>query len=152
MLEWDARQQMWRERKLPPLNDDFGGTPAEKREFMGANHATLRLGRAMRSRKVDKRNYEGLVSPSRPPCLPVLLEACRQDQFSYEYRHGVTSYGAFTYSLAKDLRARPQITFQQIRREDCSDAPGPRVRSNSAARRAGAGNVKADPRTSASAS
>jgi hypothetical protein len=89
MLEWDARQQMWRERKLPPLNDDFGGTPAEKREFMGANQATLRLGRAMRLRQVDKRNYERLVSHSRPPYLPVLLEACRQDQFSYEYRHGV---------------------------------------------------------------
>jgi hypothetical protein len=114
MLEWDARQQMWRERKLPPLNDDFGGTSAEKREFMGADHATLRLGRAMRLRKVGKADYDRLISRGRPPYLPVLLEACRQDQFSYEYRHGVTSYGAFTYSLAKDLRAQPLITFEKI--------------------------------------
>jgi metacaspase-1 len=44
----------------------------------------------------------------------VLLEACREDQLSYEYRRGVTSYGAFTYSLAKDLRAQPRITFEKI--------------------------------------
>src|SRR5260370_20090294 len=81
---------------------------------MGANHATLRLGCAMRLRKVDKADYKRLVSCSRPPYLPVLLEACRQDQFSYEYRHGVTSYGAFTYALGKDLRAQPQITFEKI--------------------------------------
>jgi hypothetical protein len=114
MLEWDARQQMWRERKLPPLNDDFGGTTTEKREFMGTNHATLRLGRAMRLRKVDKADYNHLTSRSRPPFLPVLLEACREDQLSYEYRHGVTSYGAFTYSLVKDLRAQPRTTFDKI--------------------------------------
>jgi len=114
MLQWDARHQMWRERKLPPLNDDFGGTSTEKREFMGANHATLRLGRAMRLRKVDRADYDRLVSRGRPPYLPVLLEACRQDQLSYEYRHGVTSYGAFTFSLAKDLRAQPRITFEKI--------------------------------------
>jgi hypothetical protein len=114
MLEWDERQRMWRERKLPPLNDDFGGTSAEKRKFMGADHATLRLGRAMRLRKVGKADYDRLISRSRPPYLPVLLEACRQDQFSYEYRDGATSYGAFTYSLAKDLRAQPLITFEKI--------------------------------------
>jgi metacaspase-1 len=114
MLDWDAKEQMWRERKLPSLNDDFGGTAGEKQQFMGTNHSTLRLGRAMRLRTLDKADYTRLVSKGRPPYLPVLLEACRQDQLSYEYRHGVTSYGAFTYSLAKDLRARPRITFRQV--------------------------------------
>src|SRR5204862_2188886 len=77
-------------------------------------YATLRLGRAMRLRKVDRADYDRLVSRDRPPFLPVLLEACRQDQLSYEYRHGVTSYGAFTYSLAKDLREQPRTTFEKI--------------------------------------
>src|SRR5947208_16904404 len=81
---------------------------------MGANHATLRLGRAMRLRKVDRSDYDRLVSRGRPPYLPVLLEACRQDQLSYEYRFGTTSYGAFTYSLAKDLRVDPRSSFKQI--------------------------------------
>jgi metacaspase-1 len=114
MLCWDAREQMWRERKLPSLNADFGGSAAEKEKFMGANHATLRLGRAMRLRKVDKADYGRLAKTDCPPYLPVLLEACQEDQLSYEYRHGVTSYGAFTYSLVKDLRARPKTTFRQL--------------------------------------
>jgi len=114
MLEWGARHSMWRERRLPPLDEDFGGTSTEKREVIGDNHATLRLSRALRLRKVDRADYDRLVSRGRPPYLPELLEACRQDQLSYEYRHGVTSYGAFTFSLAKDLRAQPRITFEKI--------------------------------------
>ena len=112
MLRWDREEGMWQQRELPPLNKDFGGTPAEKAEFMGQNHATLRLGRAMRLRTtVDKSGYDRLT---RPPYLPVLLEACRQDEFSYEYRDGVTSYGAFTYSLVKDLRSQPKSTFRRV--------------------------------------
>ena len=113
MLQWDAKQQMWRERKLPPLNTEFGGSQEEKREFMGTNHATLRLGRAMRLRTISKRDYGRLVAKTKAPYLPVLMEACRADQFSYEYRHGVTSYGAFTYSLVKELRIQARITFSR---------------------------------------
>ena len=40
----------------------------------------------------------------RGPYLPVILEACREQELSYEYRDGATSYGAFTYCLAKVLR------------------------------------------------
>jgi hypothetical protein len=40
----------------------------------------------------------------RGPFLPVILEACEENQLSYEYRHGVTSYGAFTYSMTRILR------------------------------------------------
>jgi len=39
------------------------------------------------------------------PYLPIILEACQEEQLSYEYRHGTQSYGAFTYSLAATLRA-----------------------------------------------
>lgn len=114
MLCWDRTEKMWRQRQLPSLNKDFGGSPADKAQFMGTNHSTLRLGRAMRLRTLDKADYDRLASKSNPPYLPVLLEACRQDQFSYEYRDGVTSYGAFTYSLVKDLRDRPRSSFRQI--------------------------------------
>ena len=34
------------------------------------------------------------------PYLPLIIEACGEDEFSYEYRHGATSHGAFTFSLA----------------------------------------------------
>jgi hypothetical protein len=33
---------------------------------MGANHATLRLGRAMQLRKIDRADYDRLVSRGRP--------------------------------------------------------------------------------------
>src|SRR2546430_3250563 len=81
---------------------------------MGPNYAPRRLVRVMCLKKLVG-HYSARRSPrAPPPYLPVLLEACRQDQLSYEYRHGVTSYGAFTYSLAKDLRAQPRITFEKI--------------------------------------
>jgi hypothetical protein len=41
-------------------------------------------------------------------------EACQEREFSYEYRHGVTSYGAFTYSLCLELRRRRRISFQRL--------------------------------------
>jgi hypothetical protein len=34
----------------------------------------------------------------------VILEACQESELSYEYRHGVTSFGAFTFALASTLR------------------------------------------------
>jgi hypothetical protein len=114
MLRWNAKEQMWQERKLPQLNRNFGGTESEKEEFMGVDHATLRLGRAMRLRTISQAMYSRLAKTDCPPYLPVLLEACRQDQLSYEYRYGTTSYGAFTYTFAKDLRLQPRSTFQQI--------------------------------------
>jgi len=43
------------------------------------------------------------------PYMPILLEACQEQQLSYEYRDGVTSYGVYTYSMAgtlRELRAR----------------------------------------------
>jgi hypothetical protein len=41
----------------------------------------------------------------------VIIEACREGELSFEYRDGATSYGAFTYSFVKDLRAKPRSTF-----------------------------------------
>ena len=35
-------------------------------------------------------------------------------EFSYEYRHGVTSYGAFTYALCLELRQRKRISFKRL--------------------------------------
>jgi hypothetical protein len=52
------------------------------------------------------------------PYLPLIYEACQANQFSYEYQHGVTSYGAFTYTLSRVLRQHrasgQPITFAQL--------------------------------------
>jgi hypothetical protein len=54
----------------------------------------------------------------RGPFLPVIFEACQENQLSYEYRHGVTSYGAFTYSVTQIFREyarkRKRITWKQL--------------------------------------
>jgi hypothetical protein len=36
--------------------------------------------------------------------MPLLLYACRANELSYEYQHGAIHHGAFTFSLAKNLR------------------------------------------------
>ena len=51
---------------------------------------------------------------ARGPYLPLIIEACGEDEFSYEYRHGATSHGAFTYSLASILRKQKSITFEEL--------------------------------------
>ena len=114
MMQWEPKRQMWTERTMPPLNPDFGGTAAEKQTYMGKNLATYRLGRAMRLRGMPVTHYRRLDKDARGPFLPVLLEACSEDQLAYEYRHGVTSFGAFTYSVTKSLRDNPTVTFREL--------------------------------------
>jgi hypothetical protein len=111
MLRWNVREQMWEQRPLDPINENFGGTEEEKREYMGRNHATYRLGRGMRGRVLSANVYHKLRPDERGPYLPVIIEACREGELSFEYRDGATSYGAFTYSFVKDLRAKPRSSF-----------------------------------------
>jgi hypothetical protein len=66
----------------------------------------------MRGRVLPQSVYRRLPADQRGPYLPVIIEACQENALSYEYRDGVTSYGAFTYSFVKDLRARPGSTFE----------------------------------------
>ena len=46
--------------------------------------------------------------------MPLIIEACGEKGYSYEYRHGVTSYGALTYALARRLRQKGRITFRAL--------------------------------------
>jgi len=94
MLEW-MRDTKCGANASCRFECDFGGTSTEKREFMGANHATLRLGRAMRLRKVDRVDYDRLVSARRPPIYQ-FLEACRQINCRTSIVMAFTFYGAFT--------------------------------------------------------
>lgn len=111
MMRWDPRLQMWRERDLPALNSSFGGKKSDQTRFMGKNRATYRIGRGMRARQLPQSVYKKLPKDDRGPYLPVIIEACQESSLSYEYRDGATSYGAFTFSLAKALRERPRRSF-----------------------------------------
>lgn len=66
---------------------------------------------------MDEEEYEARAATAeRPvgPYLPLILEACQEEEFAYEYRHGVTSYGAFTYSLVHTLRTGRAKSFRTL--------------------------------------
>jgi hypothetical protein len=36
--------------------------------------------------------------------MPLLVYACQEGEFAYEYEHGAIQHGAFTYALVKNWR------------------------------------------------
>ena len=121
-LKWDIKTQMWVSRDFKRINKDFTRQKETAVDYFGRDGATKRLGRAAMLRGLTAGKYNRLKgeTKSRPigACLPLIIEACAEDQFSYEYRHGATSHGAFTFSLASILRrekaAKRSVNFDQL--------------------------------------
>jgi metacaspase-1 len=119
MLKWDPADQMWVPRTLVLPNADLAAA-RNGEAYVGPSGVDRRLGRAIGLRTLPDREYNRVRRQlgHEGPYLPLIYEACRANQFSYEYQHGVTSYGAFTYSLSRILRqyrTRGQpITFTQL--------------------------------------
>ncbi len=115
-LRWDSKTSMWVPRDLKTLNANFSPVADIMRNYCGASGAKLRLGRAMRLRQESYRRYQSKKPKDsiRGPYLPVIMEACRENELAYEYRHGAQSYGAFTYSLADILRKEQDINFNLL--------------------------------------
>ncbi len=115
-LRWDADEGMWVPRHFVPVNPDFSNEEAVLTDYFGEDRSTIRLGRGSRARTLKKKRYEVLKRRRGRvgPYLPTILEACAEHEYAYEYRHGVTSYGAFTYALARHLRADGSASFRQI--------------------------------------
>jgi hypothetical protein len=115
MLRWNARLQMWEPRELPPANPDLTGPAGER--FVGASGATRRLGRAVALRTLPNRQYDKVRGDlgHQGPYLPMVYEACGEQELAFEYKHGVVAQGAFTYALAAVLRrhesAGQPVTF-----------------------------------------
>jgi hypothetical protein len=122
LLKWDAEHQMWRARTLPPANADLARS-ASGEQYVGASGATRRLGRAISLRTLSKRDYDRVREEQdhEGPYLPMIYEACGEQELASEYRHGVTSYGAFTFAVTNILRQyRTQakaITFEKLLKE-----------------------------------
>ncbi len=115
-LRWDAEKEMWVARKLEPLNPDFTDDKEVEQLFVGKSESVLRLGRSMLLRGQTQKEYEQTKKNTDGPVgpyLPMIMEACREDQYAYEYRNGVESYGAFTYTLAKVLRQNRSLSFSE---------------------------------------
>lgn len=123
-IKWDAGRQMWipRELDLAKMKLFKRNTSKVKRElFTGEDGGTQRFGRAISlwsdvtTFDETKKKY-GTIGPY----MPLLIEACKEKEYSYEYKHGVTSYGAFTYSLTTILRqhnrrkGKEKLSFKKL--------------------------------------
>jgi len=110
-LRWDARLQMWKPRA-------FDAIAERGPQYVGESRASYRLGRAVRLRTLARRAYTRVRQTigHKGPYMPIVLQACGEQELAYEYRHGVTSYGAFTYTLAQQLRrsGRRRMTFTRL--------------------------------------
>lgn len=116
-LKWDIDTKMWVDRDFKRLNEAFTTHKDDEARFFGARGATVRPGRAAMLRRDSVKEYEEAQKNSKAPIgpyLPLIIEACGEEQLSYEYRHGATSYGAFTFCLTSLLREEKQISFERL--------------------------------------
>lgn len=116
-LKWDVETGMWVDRDFTRLTKGFSRSRTDTAAYFGKNGATVRLGRAGLLRRDTNKEYEEALSKAEGPVgpyLPLIVEACGEAELSFEYRHGATSYGAFTFCLASILREEKNITFQDL--------------------------------------
>ncbi len=108
-LRWDAKNRMWVPRQWAEQQRELATRAVEQHTVANANGMS-RLGFASSLRGFDDRKYDAVRKAynHKGPYLPVLLYACRESQLAAEYRHGVTSYGAFTYCLTEMLDGERQ--------------------------------------------
>ena len=105
-IKWDAVRQMWIRRDQKLSNKNFFKNKKDNTiDYNGLNGKTNKLGRAF-PLWTDVKDFEKAKKKygATGPYMPVILEACKENESAYEYRHGVTSFGAFTYSLSTILR------------------------------------------------
>ena len=110
---------MWVPRDFRRQGKGFTDDSALDTRYFGKDGSTERLGRAAMRRTLSTKEFEARKAGGQPdipdgPYLPLIIEACGEGELSYEYRHGATSHGAFTYSLAAILREKKKITFQNL--------------------------------------
>ncbi|HEY6096151.1 MAG TPA: caspase family protein [Gallionellaceae bacterium] len=116
-MRWNAELQMWEDRPLVSPNPSLA---VKGTDYLGSSGSCNRMCRAVSLRGLERTRYDATrrTLKHHGPYLPVIMEACQENQLSYEYRHGTQSYGAFTYSLAASLRAsrkdKLNPSFQQL--------------------------------------
>ena len=82
---------------------------------------TNRLGYAVPLRQTSdaKQKQVAAAQGHKGPYVPVILYACQEKEYAYEYVYGSISHGAFTYALTKNLRSMAaardhRVTFRRL--------------------------------------
>ena len=101
-LKWDSKTKMWVSRDFARINDKFTPEKDLAADYFGGRAPP----NAWAGQRCCAASLLAICAPqarrrgqARGPYLPLIIEACGEDEFSYEYRHGAASHGAFTYSL-----------------------------------------------------
>ena len=97
------------------------------RERGAEKRPTYRMGRGLHLHGLADARYdrERKAFGHRGAYMPVIYEACQEQELCYEYRDGSTSYGAFTFSLVKALREaqehKEHLTFRRLSRRAAAE-------------------------------
>lgn len=81
----------------------------QRYDLRGDHRVGSFLGSASRLRPRSSREFQEIrqAMGHAGPYLPILLYACSESEFAYEYRDGSRPHGAFTYALMKWIRENP---------------------------------------------
>jgi len=120
-LRCNSDLQMRVDRDIEAANRSLARSRARE-DYLGANGATRRLGRAVALRSLSNARYdrERRQLRHKGAYLPIILEACQEEELAYEYRDGANPYGAFTFSLVRvlrDPRRRGAPTFTNLAKQ-----------------------------------
>jgi len=102
-LRWSAENQMWVERELE-VQERRRATVDESDMPLAGMTGRLGYGMPLRTRSVQTMRARRKQLGHNGPYMPVLLYACGEQEFAYEYEHGAISHGAFTFALVKNWR------------------------------------------------
>jgi hypothetical protein len=126
MLRWDRDSQMWLPRErlvhVTPQEEKKVARASDRPSWLGESGSVRRMGRGTSLWTPSATEYRQAKAANdhRGPYVPVMLEACAEGELAYEYRHGVTAYGAFTYSVCSVLhqvaaqQKRQRFSFEQL--------------------------------------
>jgi hypothetical protein len=136
MLRWDRRSQMWlpRQQLAEPTADEEKkvARASDRKSWLGESGSVRRIGRGTSLWTPSASAYKAAKAANdhQGPYVPMMLEACAEGELAYEYRHGVTAFGAFTFSVCSVLR---QIAMEQkkprLNYEDLIARTGQRISS-----------------------
>lgn len=110
-LRWDAKSRLWISRDLD-LSQMLVDNEVDKEKYLGADHATHKLGRAVSLWNAEAAQDTKLrkMYKHKGAFNPVVITSCSEKQYAYEYRHGVESHGAFTYVLTQLMLRKQQAS------------------------------------------